>query len=375
MPHSDSTLLEQALALFRSHERRMIRSAFIRVTGKKLSDWLADGRLKLIKSSGNLVGALVLSRASSVQPVKDFSGSARFRREPDDTIVTRLACQPGFEKLIAKFLLDTIQRGRRTWLRIWQEHPVDRSIAERSGAKWIGTKVLSGSELVGIWYLGEEVELSHLPSSDEWTLRRLRKKQLLISEARVAVTNKLDQLVSHYSEKYNKRNSWSSCALRGYGGRTDFIIKPAEMGKEWKKLNRDKLSWVITDTPIRKMLPELEPLIEQVPGVKHRIRIMRLAAGGIIRRHSDAIDRDAGTANGKLLRIHVPICTNPGVTFTSWNLDGGKIRAQMREGEIWYLDTRKPHEVVNRGKTDRLHLVMDVVSSKSLLNLIDTGRA
>jgi hypothetical protein len=32
----------------------------------------------------------------------------------------------------------------------------------------------------------------------------------------------------------------------------------------------------------------------------------------------------------------------------------------MAAGEIWYLDFNQPHSVVNRGKSERVHLVIDV---------------
>src|SRR5450759_1511752 len=197
----------------------------------------------------------------------------------------------------------------------------------------MGTKILSGGELVGIWCFGNAPQPQPLPAHEYWALRRLALRHLPVVAAEGAVLRKSTDLISHYSAKYNSRSSLSALALRGYGGKTDFIIKPSEMPKTWKGQNRAKLEWEISDTPLRAELPELKPLIDAVPGIKQRIRIMCLRAGGMIKRHSDAIDKDAGTAPGKILRIHIPICTNSRVWFTAWNLDGGKTGAHMGAGE------------------------------------------
>ena len=36
----------------------------------------------------------------------------------------------------------------------------------------------------------------------------------------------------------------------------------------------------------------------------------------------------------------------------------------MKVGNLYYLDIRKPHQAVNKGDEDRLHLVVDVRSNK-----------
>ena len=38
----------------------------------------------------------------------------------------------------------------------------------------------------------------------------------------------------------------------------------------------------------------------------------------------------------------------------------------MGEGELWYLDMRKPHTAVNFGEQDRYHLIIDVKSDQRL---------
>ena len=53
-------------------------------------------------------------------------------------------------------------------------------------------------------------------------------------------------------------------------------------------------------------------------------------------------------------RLHIPIITNPKVKFI---LDNEQL--VMNEGECWYIDANFTHSVINRGPTDRIHLVID----------------
>jgi hypothetical protein len=360
--------------LFRQHERGLIRGAFIRVTPRKVEGWKARNMLHAIWIDGRLAGAFVMARVVSRQAIRDFSGTIRTELQRGDLFVKRLACCPGDEHRIADVLREMAPAKQRLWLRIWQEHPLDRRIVEALDGYWVCTKILSGSELVGIWCARQRAEIRDLPRSENWTLRRLSIGPVQVEKARKAVLRKYPDFITHYSTKYNSSNSWSAFSLRSYGGAPDFIMKPAEMPKQWKRRNLEKLLWELKDTSKRKILPEFDLLINAVPGIKHRIRIMRLVAGGCIERHSDVIDRETGTAPGKTLRIHLPIATNAKVRFTSWDVSGRRQSVHMKEGEFWYVDTRKPHQVENEGDADRLHLVMDVVSCSELLSAIDRSR-
>jgi hypothetical protein len=364
----------ELVELFRGYERGLIRGAFIRVTPRKVAQWLARNMVHPVYRDGELAGAFIMAEVGARQLIKDFTGTIRTELRRGDLFVKRLAYRNGGEHLVARALQEAGSARQRLWLRIWQEHGSDRKIVDELDGKWICTKVLSGSELVGIWCTEQNAEVCSVPRSESWTLRRLAVRPLRVEGARTALSRKYSDFVTHYSAKYNSSNSWSAFSLRSYGGASDFMMKPAEMPKEWKKRNPEKLFWELEDTSARKMLPEFEPLIKAVPGLKHRIRVMRLAAGGSIGRHSDVIDRETGTAEGKALRVHLPIATNALVRFTSWDLLGKPETVHMKEGEAWYVDTRKPHQVENAGNTDRLHLVMDVLSCPELLGSIGRSR-
>ena len=91
------------------------------------------------------------------------------------------------------------------------------------------------------------------------------------------------------------------------------------------------------------------------------VRLMRLTPGSRIKEHSDHdLAADWGQA-----RLHIPITTNPDVTFF---LNG--IPVTMAPGEAWYLRLSDPHAVTNDGTTDRVHLVIDCEANDWLIGRI-----
>ena len=89
----------------------------------------------------------------------------------------------------------------------------------------------------------------------------------------------------------------------------------------------------------------------------NRVRLLRLRPGGHILRHSDPLHE----IDGGLVRLHVPITTNPEVHFLV-----NDRRVRMQPGETWHVDVRFPHEVINRGEESRVHLVLDLVRNAAI---------
>ncbi len=69
------------------------------------------------------------------------------------------------------------------------------------------------------------------------------------------------------------------------------------------------------------------------------------------------------------LRIHIPIVTNPGVTFTC-----GDTSVHMEPGECWVFDSFRWHDVQNSGSERRVHLVLDTVPTARLWDLVEAAR-
>lgn len=96
--------------------------------------------------------------------------------------------------------------------------------------------------------------------------------------------------------------------------------------------------------------PYFQEVIQTFECVKESIRLMNLAAGKHINEHTD----DGSGYEDGYFRIHVPIITNEEVIFT---LNGEDLK--MQAGSAWYANINLPHSVQNKGKSDRIHLVID----------------
>lgn len=67
-------------------------------------------------------------------------------------------------------------------------------------------------------------------------------------------------------------------------------------------------------------------------------------------------------------RIHIPVITNPEVTFKC----GGE-SVHMEAGECWVFDSFRGHTVRNGGSEQRIHLVLDTIGGGRLRELIEAG--
>jgi len=174
----------------------------------------------------------------------------------------------------------------------------------------------------------------------------------------------------HYSS-YNMRQSWTALALRGYSDDPTFIMKPTEMSRAWQEANPQALTATPRWTALAVAFPELVDRLTLTGWQFDRVRLMRVRAkDGALSRHADITDREAGTADGKVMRLHVPLATNPGVVFHAWDHLGAEITTHLPEGALCYLDQRKPHAVDNTGDTDRVHLVVDAIATRELRALV-----
>jgi len=133
---------------------------------------------------------------------------------------------------------------------------------------------------------------------------------------------------------------WSSLALRSQSGAATDITAHPDPTRPY------------VDTPLLARCPHVAVLLARLGCRTESVRLLRQAAGGEIRPH-----RDPGLAyHDGVFRLHVPIVGNPDVDFV---VDGRRV--PMQPGECWYADFSRTHAVVNRGATERVHLVIDCV--------------
>ena len=171
--------------------------------------------------------------------------------------------------------------------------------------------------------------------------------------------------------------SWGALCLKGFypedPGRD---MKPLEMNKKWQEANPQDLGRTCEWTTLAADCPALMEWVTSVPWWKdmERVRLLQMSGrngkGGSLGRHTDIGDKQFGTDDGKIVRFHTPLVTHPDIQLHSWDLTGRKTSTHLEQFSTYYLDARKPHAVTNPTGVDRVHLVVDVVSSPEVREYI-----
>lgn len=142
--------------------------------------------------------------------------------------------------------------------------------------------------------------------------------------------------------KQNYEGNWSVLPLRHTAGATHPVMM----------IYSDPSATEFVDGPLLAQTPYFRDVLAAFHCPLTVVRLMLLAPGSVIKPH---YDHDLAAEHG-MARLHIPITTNPDVEFL---LNGTPVT--MAPGEVWYLRLMDTHSVVNRGTTDRVHLVIDAV--------------
>ena len=131
----------------------------------------------------------------------------------------------------------------------------------------------------------------------------------------------------------------------------DFRHKNPTIHPEYE-LFRDDLEPVIKKINVfyNKMLKYKRLKAKHGNGYVIRINIVKLdASGGDISEHVDNL-----FTLSHAHRVHIPILTNQGVLFSI----GNEVK-NLKAGEIWEVNNRQLHSVVNNGDQYRVHIIID----------------
>jgi len=330
----------------------------------------------------NVVACCIYRTNKTPGKQKDFSGRSVTICK-DDFFIRHCAIRLGYEDFLEPMLYNLLKEennpARITWIEIHEENNLVKGVIMRLGFQYFFTKISASSDIKSL-YVKKASQVSFVPDSRlpaaEVPSIQLLSKEFISEGAQKQILQEIADYeenspwAQHYSN-YNKRKSWTAFALKGYKpDDPGFIIQPDEMSKQWKKDNQDLLSAECKMTVAAEHFPMALTIVGSIPGVKERVRFMKLSPGGELTRHADVTNRKAGVRDGMLSRLHIPLTTSE-CTFFSWGVRGDAIIHQYNERDIFYLDQRKPHAVVNRSKdNDRVHLVMDVESSETLRSWI-----
>ena len=156
-------------------------------------------------------------------------------------------------------------------------------------------------------------------------------------------------------EKILNKNWINHYNTNDYSGKWNAISLLSQGGKSENITGFNTVSESVTYTEIINSCPYLKEIIDGFLFEKTTVRLLRLASGAIIKPHTDT---ELGYEDG-CFRIHIPVITNPNVEFILDNQ-----RLLMNEGECWYINANFTHSVVNNGREDRIHLVIDGIRNE-----------
>lgn len=362
-------------------------SRFTQMNKQTIANGLAEETLCLERDRHERIMYAYDCYSPKVKTTIESLGNEVTYKKPGDFVISNVAYQPGFnssiysEELVLFLKELTMIKWAPMLIYIWEEDHLLKSGLNDIGFTKLCTQFKSTAEVVGL-YVNNAFRttrtITEVPTVDKQALTQLARCQPFL-DAAIHIEKKLNDLdlkfVNHYSN-YNKDDAWSAISLRGFSDNILMVEKPTAMtGRH--KVNYEGKSFTLQNTWLyEKFKTELDMILSSLnnPDIE-RIRFMKLApGGGELTRHSDQVDKDIGTDDGKIMRFHIPIITNPNVEFSAWNWEGQKQTENMKRGSLWCLDLRKPHTVINNGESDRIHLVIDVICNDKIRKLIDGTR-
>jgi hypothetical protein len=140
---------------------------------------------------------------------------------------------------------------------------------------------------------------------------------------------------------------WTGIALHSMGGKNS--VFPSSPGLDQYQ-----------ETEHLRQTPYFKEILDELKCPKEVVRILFLPPGGHIKDH---FDFHTNFQFG-LVRLHIPILTNPDVAFI---IEGHRMK--WNPGELWYGDFSRVHSVKNDSQLVRVHIVMDVLINDFLLSL------
>ncbi|MGB5439868.1 MAG: sulfotransferase [Gammaproteobacteria bacterium] len=135
----------------------------------------------------------------------------------------------------------------------------------------------------------------------------------------------------------------------GYEGNTALILVSSNGGQN------DEMTQPMRPTDRLVHCPYIQQVLASFNTVIGRCRLMRIEPGKRVHEHADV-----SYYWRNRVRIHIPIVTDPAVTF---GCDGESVH--MAPGESWSFDNWRMHYVENPSDVRRIHLVIDTVGSAS----------
>ena len=171
--------------------------------------------------------------------------------------------------------------------------------------------------------------------------------------------------------KDGRTDEWTSITLKSLDGGDQSFLTETELGCGGENKYRY--------TKSMDFCSHLREIVESIPTDIYLVRILKLNAGGRIKFHTDEV---VFKKRRDIIRCHLPIVTNdkvmfqigfplgsPAPGFEVWDADILHER-HLDSGFLWFTNVNTLHGVVNNGKTDRYHLVIDLRPTPEMLKKI-----
>ena len=124
--------------------------------------------------------------------------------------------------------------------------------------------------------------------------------------------------------------------------------------------DNDDFGGRMLETPHLQACPYMRQVLASFGEVLGRSRLMKLDAGAEVALHVDFNYHWYSRT-----RIHIPIITNPQVTFFCADQS-----TNMLAGESWIFNAWRRHRVTNASDQDRVHLVVDIAGSSRFWSVV-----
>ena len=246
------------------------------------------------------------------------------------------------------------------WCHIFEEDKILKDSVINSGFRKIGTKVSTFSDIVGVYYKGER-EFTPVPQTENINILKTKLEfdhNVIDDLSQYLIDMNLEY--TNHNSNYNKGKAWQALSLMGHETDSTYVDKYL-----------DGEHPIVKTDLYYKLESKVDHFLDKIPGKFDRVRFMTLKpGGGELARHTDQTDPTWGTTDGKMIRLHIPLKTNDKVIFTSWDNNGERHIHNMKKGECWFLDTRRPHTAINGGDDIRIHLVADVWANDDVRNIL-----
>ena len=340
---------------------KVVLSPFAEMKKNRVAERLHKGEIQIIKSGDVEVAWIPTTVARTNTPVKMFGKVVIGNKKKGERVIEN----PVGDVVT---LTNTINSyPENCWMIVNAEYETGNKIAEICNFKHIGVKINSFSDILNVYVRGDVDYIKDIGHNRLSLVQIQEVDSTIIDRINTKIKAQENLFANHYSN-YNKGKSWSAISLQGFSPDVQMIEKPAEMNKKWKAEHKD-VDFHIQRTEMYDVFKdEIEEILEKYIGAEtERIRFMRLEPNqGELDRHTDQTDKEVGVEDGDIMRLHIPIKTNPDVLFNVWDTTNTRLNRNMGASTLWYLDMRKPHRALNGGTEERIHLVIDVIVNENI---------